>query len=110
MRPKDYDKYVLALTLPGFFVSIWFCMMIVSVDCFPYATGRRAYEVFGPVVDPLMIISFVASPLAVFLFGRSSTNRLVSACFMFNGLYILVWIVFAVLFYFVWSAQHQFHD
>ena len=106
MRPQIYDRYVIVLSLPALFVTFYFCLMIFSTTCFPYATGRRTHELFTPIINPMMVVSFLSSPMAVYYFGRSTTNRLMSGSFLFNGLYVLTWVVIGCLFFFAWAAKH----
>ncbi len=105
MRPRAYDKFVLILTLPGLFVSIWFGLMILLRICFHHVVLPHWREIFTAVIAPVTIVSFVASPLAMLLYGRSSVKRFMSACFLFNGLYLLLWVVIALTLYISWSAR-----
>jgi hypothetical protein len=108
MKPELYDKIILTLTVPSLYFPIWLVSMLVSLNLFPDATGSRFFELLAPALDPMVLISFIASPVALYLYSESTRKRLMSACFILNGLYLVFWILGIAAYYLFLSGPGQF--
>ncbi len=100
MRDSSYDRAIIWLTLPSLYFPFSF-VVFFTVSVWPNFNNPLLSTTFALTLGPVIAISFVASPIAIYLKKKATKSLIVNACLTINLLNV-IFCLLALLFVISW--------